>query len=175
MIIFGIDPGSRTTGFGVIEVDGSRFRCLDFGGLQGVMRGEENGFPRRLDRIYQGLCRRLERHAPHVVALEGVFHAVNARTALKLGQARGVALLAAVQSGAEVFEYSPLEVKKSVVGYGRAEKSQIQLMVSTLLKLREKPQPEDAADALAIAICHAMKGRLSALQTRRGYGSRLNS
>ena len=157
MVVFGIDPGSRNTGFGVIDVEGNRFQCLDYGAARGVPRGGENDFPSRLRRIYRQLSLSLEKHRPEVVALEEVFHAVNARTALKLGQARGVALLAAAESGAEIFEYSPLEVKKSVVGYGRADKQQVQLMVSVLLHLDKKPEPHDAADALAVAICHALR------------------
>ena len=157
MVVFGIDPGSRTTGFGVIDVEGNRLQCLDYGAARGGRRGGENDFPSRLRRIYRQLSLSLQKHRPEVVALEEVFHAVNARTALKLGQARGVALLAAAESGAAVFEYSPLEVKKAVVGYGRADKQQVQLMVSVLLHLGEKPEPHDAADALAVAICHALR------------------
>ncbi len=157
MIVFGIDPGSRVTGFGVINVEGSRIECLEYGALKGVRRGAGNEFPARLERIYEQLSSCLEKHQPAVVVVEDVFHSVNSRTALRLGQARGVALLAAARSGAAIFEYSPLEVKKAVVGYGRADKQQVQMMVSVLLHLDEKPQPHDAADALAIAICHALR------------------
>ena len=157
MVVFGIDPGSRTTGFGVIDVEGNKLQCVDYGAVKGIRRGGENDFPRRLRRIYRELSLSLQKHRPEVVVLEEVFHAVNSRTALLLGQARGVALLAAAESGAEIFEYSPLEVKKSVVGYGRADKQQVQLMVSVLLHLDKKPEPHDAADALAVAICHALR------------------
>lgn len=154
-IIAGIDPGSRFTGFGVISVDGNRLTCIDYGCIAGAPKLESTLFADRLTRIYSGLRRLLETHSPQEIALEDVFHAVNARTALKLGQARGVALLAAAQTGAPLFEYSPLEVKKAVVGYGRAQKTQVQLMVRRLLNMSTPPQPLDAADALAIALCHA--------------------
>ncbi len=167
MIIVGIDPGSRVTGYGVIALEGSRCRCLDYGSIEGWVSGEENSFPQRLERIYTGLCALLRKHPPSAIAVEGVFHAVNAQTALKLGQARGVALLAAAQSGATLFEYSPLEVKKAVVGYGRAQKSQIQLMVKTLLNMARQPEPHDAADALAIALCHAFNGSPARHSRRR--------
>ena len=157
MVVFGIDPGSRTTGFGVIDVEGNKLQCVDYGVAKGIRRGGENDFPRRLRRIYGELSLSLQKYRPEVVVLEEVFHAVNSRTALLLGQARGVALLAAAESGAKIFEYSALEVKKSVVGYGRADKQQVQLMVSVLLHLDRKPQPHDAADALAIAICYALR------------------
>lgn len=154
MIVAGIDPGSRRTGFGFIAVEGNRVRCLEYGVVTAI-RKRSDTFPRRLQRIYDQLKTCLNRHSPQAVAVEGVFHAVNARTALQLGQARGVAVLAAVESGAELFEYSSLQVKKAVVGYGRAEKSQVQLMVRRLLNLKRVPEPHDAADALAIALCHA--------------------
>ena len=157
MIVFGIDPGSRITGFGVIDVKGSQIQCLDYGAVKGIRRGAGNDFPARLQRIYEQLVTCLKKHRPAVVAVEDVFHAVNAKAALRLGQARGVALLAAAKSGASIFEYSPLEVKKAVVGYGRADKQQMQMMVSVLLRLDKKPEPHDAADALAIAICHGLR------------------
>lgn len=159
MIVIGIDPGSRVTGYGVVSRQGSQLQCIEYGVVRGIYKGESNELHDRLPRIYSGLHECLNLHPPDAVALEGIFHAVNAKTALKLGQARGVALLAAAQTGAEIFEYSPLQVKKSVVGYGRAEKSQVQLMVARLLGLKEHPKPHDAADALAIAICHIFHSR----------------
>ncbi len=157
MIIVGIDPGSRVTGYGIIELQGSRCRCLEYGAIS--TSGGDDSFAGRLLKIHSELSVLLGRHTPGAIAIEGVFHAANARSALKLGQARGVALLAAAQSGAPLFEYSALEVKKAVVGYGRADKSQIQMMVRRLLSLQEEPQPNDAADALAIALCHAFGSR----------------
>ena len=155
MIIAGIDPGSRFTGFGVIRVEGTRCSCVDFSCIAGTGVDQSSLFADRLNKIYTELVRLLASHKPAEIAVESVFHAVNAKTALKLGQARGVAVLAAAQTGAPLFEYSPLEVKKSVVGYGRAQKNQVQMMVRTLLNMKETPKPHDAADALAIALCHA--------------------
>ena len=157
MIVFGIDPGSRVMGFGVINVQGNNIRCIDYGVFRGVKRGTCNDFPTRLKRLYEGLVICLKKHSPEVVVLEDLFHSVNSKTTLRLGQARGVALLAAANSGASIFEYSPLEVKKAVVGYGRADKQQIQMMVARLLRLEKTPKPYDAADALAVAICHTLR------------------
>jgi len=109
---------------------------------------------RRLERIYVGLAKIIQAHVPEQVAIEDVFYAVNAKSALKLGQVRGVAMLAAASAGLEVAEYAPLTIKSAVVGYGRAEKHQVQMMVMQLLRLEEPPEPADASDALAIAICH---------------------
>lgn len=167
MIILGVDPGSRVTGYGVIGVEGNHLCCLEYGAVSGLIKGTSNLFPDRLRRIYTTLQGVLERHAPAVVAVEDVFYAVNAKSALKLGQARGVVLLAAGQFKIPLVEYSALEVKKAVVGYGRASKVQIQMMVRTLLNLREEPQPHDAADALAIAVCHAFNGSQSRRTQRR--------
>jgi crossover junction endodeoxyribonuclease RuvC len=149
--IFGIDPGSERTGYGCIETDGSRHRLIACGVISTPSRSE---FSRRLLLIYDGLRSLLDAHRPDAVAVEDVFHARNVRSALKLGQARGVALLAATQTGVPVVAYSPAEVKGAVVGYGRAEKRQVQQMVSLLLGLTTAPTPYDASDALAIAICH---------------------
>ena len=149
--IFGIDPGSQRTGYGCVETDGRRYRLVACGAI--TMRAGDP-FPQRLAAIHRELGRLLAVHHPQSVAIENVFHAVNARSALKLGHARGVAMLAAVAAGCEVFEYTPAEVKRAVVGYGRAEKRQVQQMVKLLLGLEEAPAPFDAADALAIAICH---------------------
>jgi crossover junction endodeoxyribonuclease RuvC len=148
--IMGIDPGTQLCGYGVIEVQGSEARALDCG----AVRSSDGDLSERLAAIFAGLRQVLERFGPDVVAVEGAFFGKNVRTALKIGEARGVALLAAAQCGCPVVEYAPAEVKKSVVGSGRAHKSQVQQMVRAILGLPEVPQPEDAADALAIAICH---------------------
>lgn len=161
MIIVGVDPGSRVTGFGVIRLEGNRLRSLDHGAIRTATLGPLAPFPQRLSQIYQGLSHLLKCHNPDVMAVEEVFHALNVKSALQLGQTRGVVLLAAARLGLPVVEYSPLEVKKAVAGYGRADKRQIQMMVRMLLKLPETPQPHDAADALAIALCHAFRGRFS--------------
>jgi crossover junction endodeoxyribonuclease RuvC len=149
--IFGIDPGSERTGYGCVESDGRRHRLVTCGAISASAR---DSFPERLARIHRDLSNALNECRPDCVALENLFHAVNVRSALKLGHARGVAMLAAIQAGCLLVEYTPAEVKRAVVGYGRAEKGQVQQMVKLLLGLREAPTPHDAADALAVAICH---------------------
>jgi crossover junction endodeoxyribonuclease RuvC len=151
MRILGIDPGSDTTGYGLIESDGSRHSSILFGAIRTSPR---KAFHERLLQIYTQLMDILSREEIHAVSIENVFHSANVQSALKLGHARGVALLVAAQQGLPVFEYSPLEIKSAIVGYGRAEKSQVQMMVTLLLGLSETPSP-DAADALAVAICHS--------------------
>jgi crossover junction endodeoxyribonuclease RuvC len=149
--IFGIDPGSERTGYGCVETDGRRHHLVACGAISAAAR---DPFPQRLARIHRELAALLTAHRPDCVAVESLFHAVNARSALKLGHARGVAILAAVEAGCEVVEYTPAEIKRAVVGYGRAEKHQVQQMVKLLLGLAKAPAPHDAADALAVAICH---------------------
>jgi crossover junction endodeoxyribonuclease RuvC len=149
--IFGIDPGSIRTGYGCVETDGRRHHLIACGAIASQA---SDSFPDRLARIHDELARLLKTHRPDAVVVENVFHAKNARSALKLGHARGVAILAAVQAGCDVVEYTPAEVKRAVVGYGRAEKHQVQQMVKLLLGLTRAPSPHDAADALAVAICH---------------------
>ena len=152
MRILGIDPGSETTGYGLIESDGSRHSSILFGAIRTSPR---LAFHERLLQIYTQLMDLLSHEEIQAVAIEGVFYSANVQSALKLGHARGVALLVAAQRGLPVFEYSPLEIKSAIVGYGRAEKSQVQMMVRLLLGLPETPTPDDAADALAVAICHS--------------------
>lgn len=159
MIIMGVDPGTRATGFGVISLQGSRCNCLDFGAIKPRIRDGSSSIGERLRYIHEELVSLIETYEPEVLAVEGVFHAANVKSALTLGHARGVILLAAAQHSVGLVEYSPLEVKKAVVGYGRADKSQVQLMVQRLLNLKERPQPHDAADALAIALCQAFSNR----------------
>jgi len=149
--IFGIDPGSHRTGYGCIERIGSRHRLVICGSLSGPTRAT---FPDKLKAIHAGLTTLLARHRPDCVAIESIFHARNVRSALKLGHARGVALLAASEAGVPVVEYAPAAIKRAVVGYGRAEKHQVQQMIKLLLGLEEPPRPHDVADALAVAICH---------------------
>jgi crossover junction endodeoxyribonuclease RuvC len=149
--ILGIDPGSDRTGYGCIETDGRRHRLVVFGSISPPAR---SSFPDRLLTIHAGLAALLAEHRPDCVAIENIFHAKNVRSALKLGHARGVALLAASQAGMTVAEYSPAEIKRAVVGFGRAEKHQVGQMMKLLLGLDVVPAPHDAADALAVAICH---------------------
>ena len=151
MRVFGIDPGSERTGYGCVDSDGRRHRLVLCGAIRA---GVGATFPDQLSIIYRSLTKLLTEHRPECVVIENVFHAVNARSALKLGHARGVAMLAAVEAGMEVFEYTPAEVKRAVVGYGRAEKPQVGQMVKLLLGLDKVPTPHDASDALAVAICH---------------------
>jgi crossover junction endodeoxyribonuclease RuvC len=165
--IFGIDPGSGRTGYGCVETDGRRYRLVTCGA---IASSATDSFPLRLARIHRELSRLLAACRPECVAVENVFHGVNARSALKLGHARGVAMLAAVEADCEIVEYTPAEVKRAVVGYGRADKRQMQQMIKLLLGLDTPPSPHDAADALAIAICHLhsapMMGRLKAAPTK---------
>jgi len=149
---FGIDPGSDRTGYGCIESAGSRHRVVTCGALS-LKPGAP--FPQKLLAIHEGLTALLLRHRPDCVAVETLFYARNVRSALRLGHVRGVAVLTASQAGLPVVEYSPAEVKRAVVGYGRAEKQQVQQMVRLLLGLGAVPTPHDVADALALAICHA--------------------
>jgi crossover junction endodeoxyribonuclease RuvC len=162
--IFGIDPGSGRTGYGCVETDGRRYRLVACGAITAIAG---DAFPQRLARIHRELSRLLSDCHPECVAVENVFHGVNARSALTLGQARGVAMLAAVEAGCEIVEYSPAEVKRAVVGYGRADKRQMQQMVKMLLGLEKAPSPHDAADALAVAICHLHSRPPAGLKTRR--------
>ncbi len=151
MRVFGIDPGSERTGYGCVESDGRRHRLVMCGAIS---TAGASCFAARLGVIHSALVDRLRECAPDVVAIENLFHAANVRSALKLGHARGVALLAAVEAGLEVAEYTPAEIKRAVVGYGRAEKTQVQQMIKLLLGLAAVPSPHDAADALAVALCH---------------------
>ena len=151
MRIFGIDPGSERTGYGCVESDGRRHQLVTCGAITAPSGA---GLPQRLSNIYRELSALLRTAQPECVAIENLFHAANARSALRLGHARGVAMLAAVEAGCVVVEYTPAEIKRAVVGYGRAEKHQVQQMIKLLLGLDEPPSPHDAADALAVAICH---------------------
>jgi crossover junction endodeoxyribonuclease RuvC len=149
--IFGIDPGSERTGYGCIEMLGSRHHLVIYGSLSAPAR---SSFPEKLKHIHGGLTALLATHRPDCVAVETIFYSRNVRSALKLGHARGIALLAASEAGVPVVEYAPAEIKRAVVGYGRAEKHQVQQMIKLLLGLESPPSPHDAADALAVAICH---------------------
>ena len=155
MRVFGIDCGTEITGFGVVDADADapvpRLLLMTLGAIR---LSKKHTLPERLSQVYTELCAALRQWHPDVVAVEEVFYSVNAKSALKLGQVRGVALLAAASCGLPVAEYAPLRIKSSVVGYGLAKKEQVQFMVARLLEMKEVPEPPDAADALAIAICH---------------------
>jgi crossover junction endodeoxyribonuclease RuvC len=150
--IFGIDPGSERTGYGCVETDGSRHRLVACGA---VATPAGAAFPDKLLVIHSHLVSLIAQWRPDCAAIENLFYATNVRSALKLGHARGVAMLAAVEAGLPVAEYTPAEIKRALVGYGRAEKHQVARMVSLVLGLDAPPSPHDAADALAVAICHA--------------------
>ena len=152
MRVLGIDCGSEYTGYGVVELSPeAELVCITWGAIKLSPR---DPFCNRLATIFDRLGEIIREHQPDNVAIEEVFYAANVKSALKLGQVRGVAMLAASSVGLQVSEYAPLTIKSAVVGYGRAEKQQVQLMVSRLLNLSHIPEPADAADALAIAICH---------------------
>ncbi|HHV27776.1 crossover junction endodeoxyribonuclease RuvC [Anaerosalibacter bizertensis] len=151
MIILGIDPGIAIVGYGVIECKGNRFKALDYGAIT----TEANiPFTERIRIIYDDMTTLIDKYNPTDLAIEELFFNKNVKTAIKVGQARGVEILAAVHKGLNIYEYTPLQVKQGVVGYGRAEKRQVQEMVKMLLNLKEIPKPDDAADALALALCH---------------------
>lgn len=152
MRILGIDPGYALMGFGVIEQKGNRFDVIDYGCIS---TGPSAPMPERLKYLYSSLMDIIAETEPDCAALEELFYNTNAKTVINVGQARGVAVLACVNSGLNVDEYTPLQIKQALVGYGRAEKQQVQQMVRALLKLKKVPKPDDTADALAVAICHA--------------------
>ncbi len=154
--VLGIDPGSRHTGYGVVEARGSELRLVDCGTIS---PGDDLPLARRLALIHGGLCGVMSRNLPGAVSVENVYHAVNARSALVLGQARGAALVAAASSSVDVFEYAASEIKRAVSGSGRAGKEQVSRMVGMLLGQMEVPGDEHACDALAAAICHLNRAR----------------
>ena len=151
MRVMGIDPGSNCTGFGIVEEIKGDLHAVHWSSVRSTSK---HTFPDRLKCIYDELVLAIEKFQPDVVVVEDLFYATNVKTVIKLAQTRGVILLAAINCGIELAEYSPLEIKQSVVGYGRADKNQVRDMVTVLLKLKEKPEPFDASDALAVAICH---------------------
>ena len=165
MRVFGIDCGTECTGYGVVDLDTRsrepRLRAIAAGG---IILSKRDTLSVRLARVYAELSTLIAMHQPQVVAVEEVFFSANAKSALKLGHVRGVALLAAANLGLPVAEYAPLSVKSSVVGYGLAKKEQVQFMVARLLQLEREPESQDAADALAIAICHIHTAQTLALQ-----------
>jgi crossover junction endodeoxyribonuclease RuvC len=158
VIILGVDPGSQRTGYGVIESDGRRHRLLTHGAITTPTRAD---LPARLAIVHTGVTRLIGTHRPDALAVEDVFHAVNTRSALVLGHVRGVILLAGAQAGLPVHEFPPATVKVQVTGYGRAEKTQVALMVARLLQIPTAGPAGDAADALAVALCHAALSRSS--------------
>mgnify|MGYP006877226292 FL=1 len=151
MRILGIDPGYAIMGYGVVELIGNKFKVIEYGSIMTECR---KNMTDRLKHLYYELMQLINRTDPDVAAIEELFFNTNTTTAIKVGQARGVSILACANSGIETNEYTPLQVKMALTGYGRADKKQVQHMTKTILNLKEVPKPDDTADALAIAICH---------------------
>lgn len=167
MIVMGIDPGTAIMGYGIIEYINSKHRCLNYG----VIRTSKDQTPaERLAVLYKELNDLLVRFKPEAVSIEELFFNQNVTTALSVGQARGIALLCAQQQGLLISEFTPLQVKQAVVGYGRADKKQVQFMIQKLLALDAPPKPDDAADALAVAICHCQFGGSQAWRSSKTPG-----
>lgn len=152
MIIFGIDPGLAISGYGVINYIGNKFEVLEYGAVTTESTEE---FPKRLKKIYDSYTELFKKHKPEAVAIEELFYNKNVKTAIAIAEARGVHILAAENEGIPLYEYTPLQIKQGIVGYGRAEKRQVQEMVKVILNLESIPKPDDVADGLAAAICHA--------------------
>ena len=163
MLVLGIDPGIACTGFGLLEECAQKYCMLDYGC---IVTDKNQNPEERLKELYQEIFTLIQKSQPNYVAVEKLFFSKNTRTAMLVSQARGVILLAAAETKVKVAEYTPLEVKMSLTGWGRADKRQIQEMVRILLKLKKIPRPDDAADALAIAICHLNSYRMKALEVR---------
>ena len=164
MIIMGIDPGFAITGYGIVQYEGNKFSVIDYGV---VTTDAKTLLPDRLLKLYSSLEELIGRYKPDAISVEELFFNKNIKTALAVGHGRGVALLSAARSGVGIYEYTPLQVKQSVVGYGRAEKTQIQQMVKVILNLPVIPKPDDVADALAVAICHGHSYRMGSLMAGR--------
>ena len=152
MRILGIDPGYAILGYGIIDVTGNRFSVVDYGA---ILTDTSMEMPQRLKRLYDGLTNLIKMYEPDEASIEELFFNNNAKTAILVGEARGVAVLACANGGLPIGEYTPLQIKQALVGYGRADKKQVQFMVKTMLNLKSVPKPDDTADALAAAICHA--------------------
>lgn len=165
MLVLGIDPGMAILGYGLVQQDGHSLKVMDYGV---VNTPPDMDIPHRLMAIFEAVCQLIDRHAPQAVAVEELFFNKNVKTALAIGHARGVAVLAAALKGIEVYEYTPLQVKQAVAGYGRASKQQVQQMVRMLLNLPCIPRPDDAADALAVSICHIHSAALNDRMKKAG-------
>ena len=160
MLVLGIDPGLATTGYGLVEGDGQRLELVAYGV---VRTPAKTPIARRLLQLHDELAKILREYRPDEAAVEELFFSTNARTAIVVGEARGVVILTLAEAGLPIAEYTPLQVKQAITGYGQADKAQVQQMVSLLLNLRYVPQPDDAADALAISVCHHHSAKLAAL------------
>lgn len=160
MRILGIDPGFATVGYGVLDYEGNKFKTVEF---SAILTDSKVDFSKRLKILYDECSEIIKRTKPDCVAYEELFFNTNVKTAIAVGHARGVLILAAENNNIPVFEYTPLQVKQAVVGYGRADKNQVQQMVKAILCLEKVPKPDDVADALAIAICHAHSSKMYSL------------
>jgi crossover junction endodeoxyribonuclease RuvC len=160
VLVLGIDPGTAITGYGLVREEDEELKLVECGV---ITTPPDQSLPQRLQAIYRGLTTVIHRHQPDQAAIEELFFSRNVRTALSVGQARGVALLAAADAGLPLHEYKPLEVKQAITGYGGADKRQVQEMVRLVLRLDRIPEPDDAADAVAIAVCHIHSARMRAL------------
>lgn len=160
MRILGVDPGYAIVGLGVIEYEGNKFKVIDY---DKITTSAKDDLPERLKILYNEMTAYIDKYKPDAIAVEELFFNNNAKTAINVGQGRGVVLLAAAMSNIPIFEYTPLQVKQAVVGYGRATKEQVQQMVKVLLNLEKIPKPDDVADALAIAVCHAHSHNMNRL------------
>ena len=158
MVILGFDPGLATLGFGVIESNNGNSTVIDYGV---ILTPKEKTLPERLCLIEKGLNELIDKYKPEEIAVEELFFARNVTTAINVAHARGIILLTAVKKCGKLYEYTPLQIKQALTGYGRADKNQIQQMVKTFLKLKSIPKPDDAADALAVALCHAQTSKLN--------------
>lgn len=166
MLVLGIDPGMAILGYGLVKQEGNLLRVVDYGVID---TSSDMKAPQRLVAIFNSVSEIIDQYRPHAVAVEELFFNKNVKTALAIGHARGVAVLAAAIKGIEVYEYTPLQVKQAVVGYGRASKQQVQQMVRMLLNLPSVPKPDDAADALAVSICHIHSSALGNKIGRVGF------
>ena len=161
MRILGIDPGIAIVGYGVVDKEGNRYKTIAY---DAVTTKAHTPLEDRLEKVYNGVCEIIKEYKPDAMSIEELFFNNNARTALTVGQARGVIILAAVQNHIPVYEYTPLQVKQALTGYGRASKTQIQQMMKSMLGLTEIPKPDDVADALAIAVCHGNSMRFNSIK-----------
>lgn len=151
MRILGIDPGYAILGWGVVDVEGNRFKAVAY---DSILTDKDTPMPERLQQLYNGLNEIIEKYKPDEASIEELYFNNNAKTAIMVGEARGIAVLACVNGGLKIGEYTPLQIKQALVGYGRADKKQVQIMVKTILNLDAVPKPDDTADALAAAVCH---------------------
>ena len=159
MIILGIDPGLAIVGFGVLDKQKGKTAVVDYGV---ITTPKEDTLPQRLERIYKGMCQLIDHYKPDQVAIEELFFNTNITTGIAVAEARGVIILACINKGCKLYEYTPLQIKQALTGNGRADKQQVQFMVKTILKLNSIPKPDDAADGLACALCHSQTNLLLA-------------